>query len=119
MILRAAAIGLASFIKCEQLEKIDFGPGLREIGKGAFSACTGLKSLVIPPNVKVIGEQAFFGCDGVTDLTLPEGVEIGPRPSTTASTSKTSGARTPWRTASPGRRCTTGKRGCASTAAGS
>ncbi|HCT91705.1 MAG TPA: hypothetical protein DF613_10060 [Lachnospiraceae bacterium] len=85
-----------AFNGCENLETIDFGDGIEELGNicercpklknvrigkrvkvlhDTFQNDTGLASITIPGNVKRI-DAAFNGCTGLTSVDLQEGIEV-------------------------------------------
>lgn len=69
-----------AFHFCQNLEKIDFGNGITEIGRGIewgkgyiFSECKNLKKVVIPEQVSSIGYGAFEG-SGLTEVQLSKSI---------------------------------------------
>lgn len=64
-----------AFWRCEKLESIHFGNGLRCIGSKSFLECGRLASLVIPDSVEVIEDHAFCLCKNLKSVTMGEGVK--------------------------------------------
>ena len=63
-------IGRWAFIRCVDLESIDFPTSLIEIGDAAFSGCSNISSITIPYNVKTISGNAFYGCGGLQSIKV-------------------------------------------------
>ncbi len=64
-------IGDNAFSKCEQLEKLCLGSGIKKIGSHNFEKCEKLTTLVLPEGLRSIGSSSFSEC-GITEITLPE-----------------------------------------------
>lgn len=64
-----AAIPAFAFDYCTNLENVEIGLGVTEIGNCAFNAC-GMTKIVVPDNVLTIGKGAFADCP-VAELVLP------------------------------------------------
>ena len=62
-----------AFYNCENLEEVEFGNKLREIGDQAFSN-TVIKDLTIPDTVTSIGYAAFGECKKLIGVSIPESV---------------------------------------------
>ena len=61
-------VGERAFFRCDGLNELRLGRGIKKIEKDAFSMCDSLKSVVIPGSVEVVGEGAFgFGVNLVVD----------------------------------------------------
>ena len=50
------------FSECDNLSRITFQKGTKEIAEGLFGNCTGLKEIEIPNSVTKIGREAFTWC---------------------------------------------------------
>lgn len=60
------------------LEKVDFGKSVENIGRAAFARCSNLKELYIPKNVKWISDNAFSLCKSLEKVVVEEGlINIG------------------------------------------
>lgn len=90
-------IGNYSFMKCKNLESVQFPNSLKKIGGDAFSGCkklksvqlsknltelddgafefTGLTKIVIPDGVKSIGYSTFGFCEDLKEVTLPNSLQ--------------------------------------------
>lgn len=64
-------IGDNAFSKCEQLENLCLGSGIKKIGSHNFEKCEKLTTLVLPEGLRSIGSSSFSEC-GITEITLPE-----------------------------------------------
>lgn len=69
----------SAFMKCEDLEYIDFGNGITNIGDNEddslmFYGCTALKNVMFPSQIKAIGYGIFF-FSGLENIILNEGLE--------------------------------------------
>lgn len=92
------SIGEGAFWKCENIEKVILGEGVKKIEGDAFYHCTNLKelnigygvefigdcafefcekieALDIPSSVSYIGNSAFYGCENVGEVYLPTGIK--------------------------------------------
>lgn len=72
-------IQVHAFECCYQLEHVDFGHGITEIGRknmcnDIFERCYRLKSVTIPSQVKSIGKTIFLNC-GLEEVIFEEGLE--------------------------------------------
>lgn len=56
------------------LEELEIGSGVLEIGTMAFLSATNLKTVTIRNGVTKIGHQAFDQCKSLTSVTLPDSV---------------------------------------------
>jgi hypothetical protein len=56
------------------LTRVEFPPGLEEIGGGTFGYCDSLKAVEFPPSLKTIGYQAFW-YSGVEEVRFNQGLE--------------------------------------------
>ena len=56
------------------LETVNIGDGVEDIGGWSFSYCWGLDDLTIGNNVKNIGTAAFSYCKNLTSVTIPDSV---------------------------------------------
>lgn len=72
-VLRERAFG-----ECKNLEKVDFGKGITEIGStnsiSVFESCSSLKKIEFPEQVKSIGSRAFYNCK-LEEVIFHEGLE--------------------------------------------
>lgn len=72
-------ISAAAFAYCHNLEHIDFGNGIKNIGdlgpESIFSECMSLKTIEIPSNVKSIGRNVFYGCKNLKHIIFHEGIQ--------------------------------------------
>lgn len=66
-------IGRRVFAERDDINSIDFGPTLKNIGSEAFESCVNIKELVIPENVVYIEEHAFANCTNLQSVVF-EGV---------------------------------------------
>lgn len=67
-------IGHMAFIKCENLQSIDFGNSLKTIDGAAFSFCTSLTEVTIPDSVQEISYSVFSNCDKLERAVIGSGV---------------------------------------------
>ena len=71
-------IGSMAFAYCKNLEHVNFGKGIQEIGDyrntKVFAYCKSLKEIEIPAQVKQIGGSAFLD-SGLEHIVLHEGLE--------------------------------------------
>ena len=58
------------------IEKIDFGNKVSNIGFAAFARCNNLKKLIIPKNVKWISESAFANCKNLEEVIMEGATNI-------------------------------------------
>ncbi len=56
---------------CRDLETLDLGTDVKEIGNEAFYWCDSLMSLTIPSSVESIGNRAFYKAVTLTELVVP------------------------------------------------
>ncbi|MEG2013498.1 MAG: leucine-rich repeat domain-containing protein, partial [Anaerovoracaceae bacterium] len=54
----------------ENIETLDLGNTVENIGMGAFRGCTKLKKVVIPESVKVINASAFRACSELEEVVF-------------------------------------------------
>ena len=86
----AVTIGDDAFYHCVNLENVDLGNAVYELGvmspnyyglgtePGVFNGCTNLKSIEIPASLTKIGERTFSCCSKLYDVKLPNTLtEIG------------------------------------------
>ena len=52
-------IGYYAFVRCDILEEVIIGDGIKQINKRSFNECPNLKSFVIPPSIEFIGEMGI------------------------------------------------------------
>ena len=92
-------IGDYAFYDCSELENVDIGSGVEDIGESAFSNCVSLTEIEIPDSVLtiglkafqfciklesviigngvlIIGEQAFHGCNSLTEIEISDSVIV-------------------------------------------
>jgi len=65
-----------AFYKCEALESVSFGKGLKTIDINAFYGCKSLESVSIPNNVTYIEGFAFGACTALKNLVFEPGTDI-------------------------------------------
>ena len=58
------------------IEKIDFGNKVANIGFAAFARCNNLKKLIIPKNIKWISESAFANCKNLDEVIIEGATNI-------------------------------------------
>ena len=68
-----------AFVDCRNLQHIDFGNGIQQIGclglsNDIFDGCKNLHSVIIPSQVKYIGDAVFYKT-GLNTIQLNEGLE--------------------------------------------
>ena len=67
-----------AFYGCENLEDIDFGHGIEQLGADGkqliFSGCA-FERLVFPSQIKEIGVSAFYACHKLKEIVFNEGLE--------------------------------------------
>ena len=63
------------FKKCENLESVELGNTVKEIGVDAFFYDGNLKSINIPDSVETIQEDAFADCKSLASVTFGSGVK--------------------------------------------
>ena len=56
------------------IETIDFGTSVANIGFAAFAWCQGLTKLDIPSNIKWISDSAFAGCHNIETIKINDGL---------------------------------------------
>ena len=69
-------VGNDTFISCNGLKSVEFGPAMTKIGARAFYGCTSLASITAP-NLTEIGASAFQRCTSLASITAPNLTEIG------------------------------------------
>ena len=57
------------------LEELEIGSGVLEIGRMAFSSAAKLKTVIIRNGLTKIGDQAFGQCKSLISVTLPDSVQ--------------------------------------------
>lgn len=67
------SIKTEAFYGCTELENIELGSELQEIGKSAF-AWTSLTSIDLPDSLTTLGEGAFQGCASLRSIRLSTGL---------------------------------------------
>lgn len=60
---------------CHELKNVIIPDTVERIGAYAFEDCTSLAEIVIPSSVKTIGDYAFKDCSGLAYVTFNEGLE--------------------------------------------
>ncbi|MBQ6874387.1 MAG: leucine-rich repeat protein [Clostridia bacterium] len=63
------------FYSCSKLENVIISDTVERIEEYAFEKCTNLTEIVIPSSVKTIGDYAFKDCKELTCVTFNEGLE--------------------------------------------
>mgnify|MGYP001623665331 FL=1 len=56
------------FYGCEELESVDFGRNVKEIGQSAFQFCNSLEDIDIPSSVYRVGSFAFANCANLKEV---------------------------------------------------
>ena len=51
--------GAIAFLNCNQLERVDFCPGIQYVGDRAFEGCTALREVRLPASLKGLGQNSF------------------------------------------------------------
>ena len=72
--LNAGYFNKGPFYNCENLKKIVFEEGRKEITRMLFGGCTGLETIQIPDTVETIAEGAFYGCTNLTEVKISDSV---------------------------------------------
>ncbi len=54
----------------DNLETVNIGSGITEIGRSVFEGCKGLKSIVIGDEVTTVGYKSFKDCTALTSVTM-------------------------------------------------
>lgn len=67
-------IGEGAFYDCEGGPSFIIPYGVTTIGDKAFSSCSGLSTITIPYSVTTIGNSAFESCTNLTSVTIPNSV---------------------------------------------
>lgn len=67
-------IGFAAFYKCESLQKVSFGNGLKVLERSAFNGCISLTEIKLPDSLIEIGERVFYMCQSLKTITIPKNV---------------------------------------------
>ena len=63
------------FAGCDNLTKVEIGPGAKRITPSMFSGCSKLETLILPEGLEWICDNAFAHCDSLTAIDLPDSVE--------------------------------------------
>ena len=68
-----ASIGKSAFLRCVNLNKVEFAENskLKEIGASCFAVCYALQKLDLPDTVDTIGRECFAFCDSLQEIHLP------------------------------------------------
>ena len=61
-----------AFFECYQLESVQFGNGLKEIGERAFEGCSEVPEIDLPQSLKVLKKRAFAECWMLEKASLPD-----------------------------------------------
>ena len=69
------SIANEAFAKCQQLNWISFGKGLKTIGESAFASCTSLEHVTLPNLLTSIGFSAFENCTLLQSVSMPAGLK--------------------------------------------
>lgn len=67
-------IGDGAFMRCRNLETVELGTALCEIGVQAFKGCTSLTGVTIPDKVATVGNGAFNNCSAMRYIVFGEGI---------------------------------------------
>ena len=67
-------IGDKAFSGCTMLESVTLPQSLRSIGNDAFQNCRSLSSVTIPSDVRDIGQYAFYHCLALESANIPDSV---------------------------------------------
>lgn len=68
-------IGAKAFFRCEKLESVKIGSGLKQVPEYCFFECENLTDVVLSDGVLVIDEGSFSNCKKLENLTLSSTVE--------------------------------------------
>ncbi len=69
-------IAQCAFRFCKNLERFDFGQGIRFINELAFDGCTALKEINLPDSTTHLYRAAFAGCTSLEALRLSENLSV-------------------------------------------
>ncbi len=61
----------SAFIRCEKLEQVELGKGLKEVAGMAFEYCNSLLSVTFPEGLKTIGDCPFTYCANLGEVYFP------------------------------------------------
>ncbi|MBR2876852.1 MAG: leucine-rich repeat domain-containing protein [Clostridia bacterium] len=61
-----------TFLGCEQIKTVEFGPDVEEIGLYAFQNCVNLEKITCSPAVSIIRAGAFKGCSSLVEADFSE-----------------------------------------------
>ncbi|MBQ7322270.1 MAG: leucine-rich repeat domain-containing protein [Clostridia bacterium] len=64
-----------SFRNCVNLETLNIGESVTELGEGTFTSCTALKTVDLKAKIEHIGYKTFIGCTALEEIVIPEGVK--------------------------------------------
>ncbi len=60
-----------AFINCDNLENIQIGSGVKEVGSLAFCSCPELRSVTFEDGLEKIASSPFAACENLEQLTIP------------------------------------------------
>lgn len=63
-----------AFLGCANLESLNMGSGLKNIGREAFRDCTLLTELVFSDSLRSLEMAAFYGCTALNKIAFTEGL---------------------------------------------
>lgn len=64
----------SAFLRCDRMQSIHLGNGLRRIGGQAFGFCTSLTEITIPDSVEELSYSVFSYCDKLESAVIGSGV---------------------------------------------
>lgn len=65
-----ARVGTGLFARREDLESVEFGMAVKNLGEKSFLGCKGLKKLDVPSNVIYVEKEAFAGCTELEEVSF-------------------------------------------------
>lgn len=67
-------IGGWAFDRCQKIETVVMGSGVKEIGGHAFYRCKTLREIRFSEGLEYVGSHAFDGCESLEEILLPDSV---------------------------------------------
>ena len=64
-----------AFRQCENLQRVEFEKGLKEIPKYILLGCVNLKEVIMPDSIEKIGYYAFCDCKSLQTIEIPDNVK--------------------------------------------
>ena len=71
-------MGFGAFSDCYNLQEINIGKGLKNLGYDSFCNCTNLRHVDIPSNVDYVGYRSFADCTNLESISLDGHTQIDP-----------------------------------------